>query len=88
MKTAPARLDADRTARPLTRLVAHVRAGDCIGPGSGTPFALETVATGERISLTPTPPPAVECNWCGCTKSTVAGYLHYCNDCGCVVGSV
>lgn len=33
-KVNHARLDADRAAKPLTSLVAHARAGDCIGPFS------------------------------------------------------
>jgi hypothetical protein len=28
----PARLDKDRTAKPLTEIVGHARQGDCIGP--------------------------------------------------------
>lgn len=28
-----ARLDADRTAKPLTSIVGFARAGDCVGPG-------------------------------------------------------
>jgi hypothetical protein len=80
----PARLDADRTARPLTRLVGHVTQGHCFGPGTVQPDALEVVATGERISLTPDK----ECPWCGCsTSGPVAGYL-YCDDCGSIVGTV
>jgi len=37
--------------RPRTRLIAHVRAGDCVGPGITRPEALENVETGERIPL-------------------------------------
>lgn len=32
--TTAARLDADKTAKPLSRIVGHARAGDCIGPGN------------------------------------------------------
>lgn len=32
MKAKKARLDADRTAEPLTRIVHHPKRGDCIGP--------------------------------------------------------
>ena len=50
---ARARLDREGSARPLTRLVAHVRVGDCVGPGNTTPFALEDIETRERIRLAP-----------------------------------
>ena len=30
---AKARLDADKTAKPLTKLVGHAKIGDCVGPG-------------------------------------------------------
>ena len=30
----PARVDADRTAKPLTRIVSHPKAGWCVGPGT------------------------------------------------------
>lgn len=33
MKTKKARLDADGTAKPLTRLIKHVPAGAVPGPG-------------------------------------------------------
>jgi len=37
---------------PRTRLVGHVRAGDCVGPGSAVAdLSLEDVETGERIPL-------------------------------------
>jgi hypothetical protein len=50
-KCAPARLDADRTAKPKTRLVGHAKRGDCVGPGSVQPDALEDTATGKRTPL-------------------------------------
>lgn len=37
---------------PRTRLVGHVRAGDCVGPSSAVAdLALENVETGERTPL-------------------------------------
>lgn len=45
-----ARLDAERTAKPLTRIIAHVQAGEMVGPGITVPMALET-ETGDRIPL-------------------------------------
>lgn len=45
-----ARLDALGTAKPLTRLVAHIKAGDCVGHFT-KPFALEDVQTGARTRL-------------------------------------
>lgn len=53
---APARLDAEGTAKPKTRLVGHARAGDCVGPGTVFADAIENVATGERTSLAAEPP--------------------------------
>ena len=47
----PARLDRDGTAKPLTRLVGHARVGDCVGPGTVKPDALEDTETGVRIIL-------------------------------------
>lgn len=32
MKTKKARLDADRTAKPLTRIVGHPNRDHCVGP--------------------------------------------------------
>lgn len=49
MKARKARLDADRRAISLTRLVAHVGEGACVR--SVQPDALECIATGERTSL-------------------------------------
>jgi hypothetical protein len=46
-----ARLDADRTATPLTRLVGHGREGDCLGPGTTQADALEDIATGKRTPV-------------------------------------
>ena len=46
-----AHLDADKTAKPLTRLIGHARAGDCVGPGTVSADALEDTVTGERRSL-------------------------------------
>jgi hypothetical protein len=38
--------------QPRTRLVGHVRAGDCVGPASAVAdLSLEDVATGERVPL-------------------------------------
>jgi|SRR5271165_3805265 len=47
----PARLDEDRTAKPKTRLVGHVKAGERVGPGLVQPDAIEDTTTGERTSL-------------------------------------
>lgn len=47
-----ARLDADRTAQPKTRLLGHGTAGHCLGPGSVSADTLENVETGERTPLT------------------------------------
>lgn len=47
-----ARLDADRTAKPKTRLLGHARAGDCVGPGSVNADTLEDTGTGKRTPLT------------------------------------
>jgi len=45
-----ARLDADRTAKPKTRLIAHVREGDCVR-GTLAPDAHEDLETGVRTEL-------------------------------------
>jgi len=50
-KCEPARLDADRKAKPKTRLVGHARQGDCVGPGSVPADAIEDTETGERTKL-------------------------------------
>ncbi len=47
----PARLDADRTAKPKTRLVGHAKVGERVGPGLVQPDAIEDTTTGERTSL-------------------------------------
>jgi hypothetical protein len=46
----PARLDVDRTARGLTRLVAHPRATDCVGPWCACGLEYEA-DDGTRIAL-------------------------------------
>jgi hypothetical protein len=46
-----ARLDTDRKATPKTRLIAHVRAGDCVSPFHVAADAIEDIRTGERIAL-------------------------------------
>lgn len=51
MKTKRARLDADRKAKPRTRLVGHARTGECVGPGTVQADALEDVETGKRTPL-------------------------------------
>lgn len=50
-KADRARLDADRKAKPRTRLVGHARRGDCVGPGSVAADAIEDVGTGARTPL-------------------------------------
>jgi hypothetical protein len=47
LRSAKARLDSDRTAKPLTRLVAKVPAGDCV---RGTATHYEG-ADGQRVAL-------------------------------------
>ena len=39
MDTKKARLDADKTAKPLTKLVEHIKDGNCVGPGVILPDA-------------------------------------------------
>ena len=49
----PARLDADGTAQPKTRIISHPNPGHCFGPGMALKDPeLEVIATGERIPLT------------------------------------
>jgi hypothetical protein len=48
---AYARVDADKTAKPKTRLIGHARRGDCVGPSSHPADAIEDVETGERTPL-------------------------------------
>lgn len=51
-----ARLDADRTAQPKTRLVGHAPAGSRVGPGLVPDAdAIEDIATGARTPLAPVP---------------------------------
>jgi hypothetical protein len=47
-----ARLDADRTARPMTRLARFTREGDCVGPGAVRADAYEA-EDGSRTPLAP-----------------------------------
>lgn len=51
----PARLDSDRSAKPLTKLTKHFPAdGKCVGPES-TPLymTLENVTTGDTYTIAP-----------------------------------
>lgn len=48
---APARLDADGTARPKTRIVHHPVAGNCFGPGVPLRDPEWESESGERIKL-------------------------------------
>jgi hypothetical protein len=51
-----ARLDADGTAKPKTRIIDHPKQGDCVGPGMALKDPeLENLETGERTSLVPIP---------------------------------
>jgi len=50
-----ARLDADKTAKPLTRLVGHIRPLQRVGPGLVKADAIEVVATGKRTQLAKNP---------------------------------
>jgi hypothetical protein len=45
-------LDADRTAKPLTRIVKHVPAGQCAGPGTHLDSLEHESETGKRTPLT------------------------------------
>lgn len=49
-KAEKARLDADRTAKPRTRIVGHARVGDVAGPGITKPDAYEA-EDGARTAL-------------------------------------
>jgi hypothetical protein len=51
MSDKQARLDADKRAKPLTRLIGHVIPGQHIGPGSVQPDAIEHIETGDRTPL-------------------------------------
>lgn len=60
-ETAKARLDADGTAKPKTRIIQHPKEGWCIGPGMALRKPeLENTETGERIPLS-----ATDCVNCG-----------------------
>lgn len=48
---AKARLDADRTAKPLTRIVHHPPSGACVGPGMPLHSPEYEGADGERVPL-------------------------------------
>ncbi len=51
--STPARLDADRTAKPKTRIVNHPKAGHCVGPGAPLRKPeLEDTATKARTPMT------------------------------------
>lgn len=52
-ETKPARLDADRTAKPLTRIVQHVRPGDAVGPGRPLHEPEHEAEDGTRTPLVP-----------------------------------
>lgn len=51
MKAVPARLDADKKAKPLTQIVHHPPAGACIGPGMPLHHPEYQDETGTRTSL-------------------------------------
>lgn len=52
MSTAKARLDADRTAKPKTRIIHHPRAGKLVWPGMGLARPeLEEIETGKRTPI-------------------------------------
>lgn len=46
-----ARLDADRQAKPKTRLLGHAPFGHCVSPATTPADTLENTETGERTSL-------------------------------------
>jgi hypothetical protein len=52
MKQPRARLDADGTAKPRTRLIGHAHPNARIGPGFIMADTLEDTVTGERVVLT------------------------------------
>lgn len=61
LKALRARLDADGTASPKTRIIHHPNPEHCIGPH--TPLSrpeLEDVETGDRIPLLPEAPARVQ----------------------------
>ena len=49
-RTPKARLDADKTAKPKTRLLGRIEQGHCFA-GTAPAFALEDTETGERTPL-------------------------------------
>ena len=56
--TKPARLDADRTAKPLTSIVHHPHVGDCVGPAMPLHNPEYVAEDGTRTQLASTPLPA------------------------------
>ncbi len=78
MRAKKARLDADRTAKPLTRLVGHARFGDCVGPGTTPADALEDVETGDRTPLVEGPKlVAVQLETCHANTDGTAWYGYF-----------
>lgn len=66
--TAAARLDADRTAKPLTRIISHPPVTWCVGPGTRLIDPEYEDAEGKRhpiISLPARPTDYEECGICG-----------------------
>ena len=65
--TAAARLDADRSAKPLTRIISHPPETWCVGPGTRLIDPEYEDAGGKRHPITA--PPIVddyeECGVCG-----------------------
>lgn len=43
--TAKARIDADRTCRPMTEIVGHAQSGHCVGPYMSTLSRIEVRPT-------------------------------------------
>ena len=58
MSTKPARLDADRTAEPLTSIVHHPHVGDCVGPAMPLHNPEHVAEDGTRTPLAGTTLPA------------------------------
>ena len=81
--TKPARLDADRSAKPRTRLVQHARPGDAVGPGR--PLREPEYEDGSRVALAAAAEaPERRCVRCECrlTSPAPAQSDGYCWSCG------
>lgn len=59
MDAKPARLDAEGTAKGLTRIVTHHPAGACFGPSVALRNPEYEAESGERTTLVPTGEPII-----------------------------